>query len=105
MPSEKKSSEHTSSQKKSMQNAFSSPSKEIQDPHSLFDVAPEDSDKLDQEMDEEHKPHQGGQLTDEDFGDDEVERITGGDEKISGSEIEAGEKAASQGKQTVYSED
>lgn len=38
---------------------------------------------------DDRKSHQGGKLTDEDFGDDEVERITGGDEKISSSDVEA----------------
>ena len=50
-------------------------------------MQPEDSDKLDQQSSK--KDHQGGQLTDEDFGDDEVERITGGEpenEKTSNSE-------------------
>ena len=56
----------------------------------MFDVAPEDSEKLEETSTNKTKPHQGGgQLTDEDFGDDEVERITGGEpenEKTSGSE-------------------
>ena len=67
----------------------------------LFDVDAQETDNND-----DRKSHQGGKLTDEDFGDDEVERITGGDEKISGSDVEA-EKANQNGEggQTVYSDD
>lgn len=54
-------------------------------PNSLFDVEPDqdESDKVKQHSESSHeemKPHEGGgQLTDEDFGDDEVERITVGE--------------------------
>ena len=55
----------------------------------MFDEQPDDSEKQQTES-EKDKGHHGGQLTDEDFGDDEVERITGGDpEKTSNSEEQA----------------
>lgn len=59
----------------------------------MFSVPRDDSNKLEDETStNKTKPHEaGGQLTDEDFGDDEVERITGGDadiEKTSGSDEE-----------------
>lgn len=82
-------------------------------PHSLFDVAPDDSEKLEETSTDKTKPHAGGQLTDEDFGDDEVERITGGEpenEKISGSDAERDDptvealKNQESAKETVYSD-
>jgi len=47
---------------------------EKKDPHSLFDVEPDESEKR-----ADSGQGGGGQLSDEDFGDDEVEQITGGD--------------------------
>lgn len=72
----------------------------------MFDVAPEDSDKLE---DASQKEGGGGQLTDEDFGDDEVERITGGEpenEKTSNSDEQpkvASNTVKSSGGEEVYS--